>query len=169
MESTFQNQAFVAARTSPKANSIFYWVSTAIFCLEMAFTAYYELLPQGAQAFIRLGFHSEAFRMELSLAKLVGVAALLIPMVPARLREWAYARLRHQPRLRGDRPSLYQRSARGAGPVHDHQRAVGALVLFLAPAADHASERLEVEEISGVLCEVAVSRKEKATGPKPRM
>ena len=91
MESTFQNQAFVAARTSPKANSIFYWVSTAIFCLEMAFTAYYELLPQGAQAFLRLGFSAGAFRMELSLAKLVGVAVLLIPIVPARLKEWAYA------------------------------------------------------------------------------
>jgi hypothetical protein len=29
--------------------------------------------------------------VELSLAKLVGVAVLLIPMVPARLKEWAYA------------------------------------------------------------------------------
>ena len=91
MESTMQNSAFVAARASSKANTIFYWISTAIFCLEMSFTAYYELLPQGAQAFIRLGFHSEAFRMELSLAKLVGVAVLLIPFVPARLKEWAYA------------------------------------------------------------------------------
>ena len=91
MESTMQNSAFVAARASSKANTIFYWISTAIFCLEMSFTAYYELLPQGAQAFIRLGFHSEAFRMELSLAKLVGVAVLLVPIVPARLKEWAYA------------------------------------------------------------------------------
>ena len=91
MESTLQNPALVAARTSPKANTIFYWISTAIFCLEMSFTAYYELLPQGAQAFIRLGFSAGAFRMELSLAKLVGVAVLLIPIVPARLKEWAYA------------------------------------------------------------------------------
>ncbi len=91
MESTLQNPALVPARTSPKANTIFYWISTAIFCLEMSFTAYYELLPQGAQAFIRLGFYSGAFRMELSLAKLIGVAALLIPLVPARLKEWAYA------------------------------------------------------------------------------
>ena len=57
----------------------------------MSFTAYYELLPQGAQAFIRLGFSSGFFRMELSLAKLVGVAVLLIPFLPARLKEWAYA------------------------------------------------------------------------------
>jgi hypothetical protein len=85
------NPAILAARTSPRANTIFYWISTAIFCLEMSFTAYYELLPQGAQAFLRLGFHAESFRMELSLAKLVGVAVLLIPALPARLKEWAYA------------------------------------------------------------------------------
>ncbi len=91
MESTLQNPVLVTAKPSPKANTLFYWISTAIFCLEMSFTAYYELLPQGAQAFIRLGFAGESFRMELSLAKLVGVAILLIPMIPARLKEWAYA------------------------------------------------------------------------------
>jgi putative oxidoreductase len=72
-----------------------FWIVTAIFCLEMSFTAYYELLPQGAQAFARLGFPANYFRIELSLAKLVGVAALLIPWLPARvnirLKEWAYA------------------------------------------------------------------------------
>jgi DoxX-like protein len=57
----------------------------------MSFTAYYELLPQGAQAFARLGFTSGYFRTELSLAKLAGVAVLIIPMIPARLKEWAYA------------------------------------------------------------------------------
>ena len=68
-----------------------FWIFTALFCLEMSFTAYYELLPQGAEAFARLGFPASYFRMELSLAKLAGVAALLIPMVPARVKEWAYA------------------------------------------------------------------------------
>jgi hypothetical protein len=91
MESTLQNPAFVIAKGNPRAWTIAYWVVTALFCLEMAFTAYYELLPQGTQAFARLGFPGGDFRMELSLAKLVGVAALLVPMVPARLKEWAYA------------------------------------------------------------------------------
>ena len=68
-----------------------FWIFTALFCLEMSFTAYYELLPQGAEAFTRLGFPASYFRMELSLAKIAGVAALLVPMVPARLKEWAYA------------------------------------------------------------------------------
>ncbi len=31
------------------------------------------------------------FRIELSWAKFAGLAALLVPMVPARLKEWAYA------------------------------------------------------------------------------
>jgi hypothetical protein len=91
MESTLHNPALMAARTSPKAVAIAFWIVTAIFCLEMSFTAYYELLPQGAQAFARLGFPSHSFHFELSLAKLLGVAALLIPRVPARLKEWAYA------------------------------------------------------------------------------
>ncbi|MGA7524205.1 MAG: DoxX family protein [Acidobacteriaceae bacterium] len=75
----------------PRAINILFWVFTGLFCLEMSFTAYYELLPQGALAFARLGFANGAFRYELSLAKLVGVAVLLLPMIPARLKEWAYA------------------------------------------------------------------------------
>lgn len=70
-----------------------FWIVTGVFCLEMIFTAWYELriMPQAAQAFARLGFSSNAFRLELSWAKVAGVAALLIPKVPARLKEWAYA------------------------------------------------------------------------------
>ena len=95
MEATLKNPAFVAGKTNLKAMTIAYWVITALFCLEMSFTAYYELLPQGAQAFARLGFPANEFRIELSLAKLLGVAALLIPMRRARvniwIKEWAYA------------------------------------------------------------------------------
>lgn len=88
MDSTLHKPALAG---TPKAAVIAYWVITAIFCLEMSFTAYYELLPQGAQAFTRLGFLSSGFRFELSLAKVVGVVALLVPMIPARLKEWVYA------------------------------------------------------------------------------
>ena len=75
-----------------------FWIFTALFCLEMTFTAYYELLrlPEAAQAFSRLGFSAASFRVELSWAMVAGVAALLIPMFPARgaiyvIKEWAYA------------------------------------------------------------------------------
>ena len=67
-----------------------FWISTALFALQMGFTAYARLrLPQVAAAFAHLGFPAY-FRVELSWAKLAGLAALLIPMVPARLKEWAY-------------------------------------------------------------------------------
>ena len=91
MESTLQKPALMAATTTPKASSIVYWIATALFCLEMGFTAWYMLfrLPEGAQVITRLGFPGY-FRVELACAKLIGVVVLLAP-VPARLREWAYA------------------------------------------------------------------------------
>jgi hypothetical protein len=68
-----------------------FWISTALLAFQMAFTAYAQLrLPQVAETFAHLGFPAY-FRIELSWAKLAGVAALLIPVVPARLKEWAYA------------------------------------------------------------------------------
>ena len=67
-----------------------FWIATALFCLQIGFTAYAQLrLPQVAAAFTHLGFPGY-FRVELSLAKLLGVVLLLAP-VPARLKEWAYA------------------------------------------------------------------------------
>src|ERR1041385_4837879 len=89
MESTLRNPALDARATS-KVTMIFYWIVTALFCLQMTFTAYAQLrLPQVAQAFAHLGFPSY-FRVELSCAKLIGVVLLLAP-VPPRLKEWAYA------------------------------------------------------------------------------
>ena len=74
----------------PKGIVIGFWIATALFCLQMSFTAYAQLrLPQVAEAFTNLGF-PEYFRVELAWAKLLGVVLLLAP-VPARLKEWAYA------------------------------------------------------------------------------
>jgi hypothetical protein len=91
MESTLQKPALVGAATTTKTRTIVYWIATALFCLEMGFTAWYMLfrLPEGAQVITRLGFPGY-FRVELACAKLIGVVVLLVP-VPARLREWAYA------------------------------------------------------------------------------
>ena len=73
-----------------KVTTIFYWIVTVLFCLQMAFTAYAQLrLPQVAQAFTHLGFPGY-FRVELSWAKFLGILAIVAP-VPARLKEWAYA------------------------------------------------------------------------------
>ena len=90
METTMEKPALAGIRTSSKATTIAYWIATALFCLQMGFTAYAQLrLPQVAAMFIHLGFPSY-FRVELSWVKLLGVALLLVP-VPARLKEWAYA------------------------------------------------------------------------------
>ena len=89
MESTLPRSALVAAKTT-RATTIFFWVVTALFCLQITFTAYAQLrLPQVAAAFTHLGF-PDYFRIELSWAKLLGVVLLLAP-VPARLKEWGYA------------------------------------------------------------------------------
>jgi len=67
-----------------------FWIVTALFCLQISFTAYAQLrLPQVAEMFTHLGF-PDYFRVELSWAKLLGVLLLLAP-VPARLKEWAHA------------------------------------------------------------------------------
>lgn len=90
MESTLQSPALVGGKAPPKATTIAYWIVTALLCLQMSFTAYAQLrLPQVAAAFTHLGFPAY-FRVELSWAKLLGVALLLAP-VPARIKEWAYA------------------------------------------------------------------------------
>ena len=90
MELTLQKPALVAAQTTPKAQTIAYWIVTALFCLQIGFTAYAQLtLPQVAEAFTHLGFPAY-FRLELSWAKLLGMVLLLAP-VPSRLKEWAYA------------------------------------------------------------------------------
>lgn len=67
-----------------------FWIFTALFCLQIGFTAWAQLrLPQVAEMFTHLGFPA-CFRVELSWAKFLGVALLLAP-APARLKEWAYA------------------------------------------------------------------------------
>jgi hypothetical protein len=76
----------------PRARGIVigFWIATALFCLQIGFTAYAQLrLPVVAEAFAHLGF-PDYFRVELAWAKLLGVVVLLAP-VAARLKEWAYA------------------------------------------------------------------------------
>ena len=89
MEMTLQNPAALSPSRF-KGITIAYWIATALFCLQIGFTAYAQLrLPQVAEMFTHLGFPAY-FRVELSWAKVLGVVLLLAP-VSARLKEWAYA------------------------------------------------------------------------------
>jgi hypothetical protein len=85
METTMQRPALAAPRIKT-----LYWLVTALFCLQIGFTAYAQLrVPQVAQAFAHLGF-PDYFRVELTWAKFLGIALLVAP-VPSRVKEWAYA------------------------------------------------------------------------------
>ena len=67
-------------------NRVVYRTSTAIIAVVMSFSIYMMF----AASWQRLGFPTY-LRSELVVAKLLGLAALLLPGVPARVREWAYA------------------------------------------------------------------------------
>ena len=70
-----------------------YWTSTLIVCAVMIFSAVNFNLehPIGPMkdAFHHLGL-PDYFRIELTVAKVLGVLALLLPHVPAKVREFAY-------------------------------------------------------------------------------
>ena len=66
-----------------------YWISTGLLSLMMVGSAYmYFTSPDIAASFENLGFPGY-FRIELGIAKLLGVVALLAP-TPRFLKEWAY-------------------------------------------------------------------------------
>jgi hypothetical protein len=79
-------------RTS-KRDSIVYWPTTAAVCAVMAFSAVNFNLkePLGPMkgAFTHLGYPGY-FRVELTVAKVLGVLALLVPGVPRKVKEFAY-------------------------------------------------------------------------------
>lgn len=73
-----------------KATKIIYWISTLLLSFMMVFSAYaYFTQPAMKQAFQHLGFQ-DYFRIELAIAKIIGISALLIPL-QIKLKEWAYA------------------------------------------------------------------------------
>src|SRR6266700_8007595 len=79
-------------RTS-RRDTIVYWLTTGAVCAVMAFSAVNFNLkePLGPMkgAFTHLGYPSY-FRIELTVAKALGVLALLVPGVPRKVKEFAY-------------------------------------------------------------------------------
>src|SRR6266851_8132606 len=76
-----------------KRDTIIYWLTTGAVCAVMAFSAVNFNLkePLGPMkgAFTHLGYPSY-FRIELTVAKALGVLALLVPGVPRKAKEFAY-------------------------------------------------------------------------------
>jgi len=74
-----------------KKDTIIYWVSTGIFSAMMLMSAFmYFTDPKMVEGFKMMGF-PDYFRVELGTAKLLGALTLLIPQIPLRVKEWAYA------------------------------------------------------------------------------
>src|SRR6267154_3082422 len=80
------------SKTMRKDKAI-YWITTALVCSVMVFSAINFNLrnPVGPMkgAFAHLGL-PDYFRIELTVAKALGVLALLIPGVPFKTKEFAY-------------------------------------------------------------------------------
>jgi len=74
-----------------KRDKIIYWASTGIISGMMLMSAFmYFTDPKVVEGFKLMGF-PDYFRIELGTAKLLGALALIIPQIPARVKEWAYA------------------------------------------------------------------------------
>lgn len=67
---------------------LFYWIITVLMSFFMLFAAWFAETHQ-YDFTTRMGFPAY-FRVELSIAKVIGAIVLLIPVVPARVKEWVY-------------------------------------------------------------------------------
>jgi uncharacterized membrane protein YphA (DoxX/SURF4 family) len=74
-----------------KSTKILYWVFTILLIVMMLFSAFASLkqTPDGVAVMKHLGYPYSVLTL-LSIAKILGVIAILIPGFP-RLKEWAYA------------------------------------------------------------------------------
>jgi hypothetical protein len=91
---TIQGSTSSASRSlTSKKDRIVYWITTGIVAAVMVFSIINFTLLQGFPfpegGFVHLHLPNY-FRIELTTAKILGVAALLIPAVPAKVKEFAY-------------------------------------------------------------------------------
>jgi hypothetical protein len=70
-----------------------YWITTGIVASVMAFSivnfTFLDRFPFPEGGFVHLGFPNY-FRTELTIAKALGLVALLVPNIPAKIKEFAY-------------------------------------------------------------------------------
>jgi hypothetical protein len=73
-----------------KKDKIIYWTATGIVASVMLWSAFnFSLNEEMKGAFAHLGLPNW-FRIELTVAKILGALALLIPTIPNRIKEFAY-------------------------------------------------------------------------------
>ena len=71
-----------------KSTKIMYWVSTVIICL-FASTAIMMNSKMAIDGTTHLGI-PRWLGLEVSIGQLIGLVLLIVPAVPARVKEWAY-------------------------------------------------------------------------------
>lgn len=74
-----------------KKDRLIFWITTGIFGVMMLFSAFnYFFNEEVKSSFVHLGF-PDYFRIELGIAKMLGALTLLLPMMPDKIKQFAYA------------------------------------------------------------------------------
>jgi DoxX-like family len=74
-----------------KKNKIIFWVATTlIFLFEGVMPAFFSQSEESREGFRHLGYPMYLITI-ITVFKVLGALALIIPQVPARIKEWAYA------------------------------------------------------------------------------
>jgi len=85
--------AIQGATRGASRDRIVYWITTGIVCAVMVFSiinfTFIDRFPFPEGAFVHLGLPNY-FRADVTVAKALGVLALLVPGIPARIKEFAY-------------------------------------------------------------------------------
>ena len=83
----------IAATGAIQRDRIVYWITTGIVCAVMVYSilnfTLFDRFPFPEGGFVHLGL-PDYFRAELTIAKILGVSALLFPGVPVKIKEFAY-------------------------------------------------------------------------------
>jgi hypothetical protein len=74
---------------SLKQATIIYWIFTSVFVLFEGVGSLFFNTQPAIEGMRHLGF-PDYFRVELGIGKIIGGILLIIPAIPARLKEWAY-------------------------------------------------------------------------------
>ncbi|MEQ9442668.1 MAG: DoxX family protein [Cyclobacteriaceae bacterium] len=73
-----------------KKDRLIFWITTGIFGVMMLFSAFnYFFNEEVKSGFVHLGF-PDYFRIELGIAKMLGALTLLLPMMPDKIKQFAY-------------------------------------------------------------------------------
>jgi hypothetical protein len=74
-----------------KTNNIIFWISTSIIIIFEGIIPAFTFQTEFAKEGMRTLGYPEYFGFMIVIMRIIGIAAILIPQVPLRLKEWAYA------------------------------------------------------------------------------